>query len=71
MWDFWRMIVVLSDVMVSVLAFGQKVHGFKPGRGSGFLRAIKICSTLSFRGGVKLLAPCCEIFQHVKIHYKV
>jgi hypothetical protein len=27
--------------MVGVLATGSKVRGFKPGRGDGFLRAIK------------------------------
>lgn len=31
-----------------------------------FLRAIKIHSKTSFGGEVKLLAPCCEILQHVK-----
>jgi hypothetical protein len=38
----------LSGVVVSVLAIGPKVRGFKPGRGYGFLRAIKILSTPSF-----------------------
>jgi hypothetical protein len=31
--------------MVSVLAIGPKVGGFKPGRGDEFLKAIKIRST--------------------------
>jgi hypothetical protein len=44
----------LSGVMVSVLATGPKVHGFKPGHGNVFLRVIKIHSTPSFRGQVKL-----------------
>jgi hypothetical protein len=39
--------------MVSVLATGPKVHGFKPGRGDGLLRAIKICSTPFFGEEVK------------------
>jgi hypothetical protein len=30
-----------------MLAIGHKVPGFKPGRGDGFLRAIKIRSTPS------------------------
>jgi hypothetical protein len=34
--------VVLGGVMVIVLAIGAKVCGFKPGRGDGILRAIKI-----------------------------
>jgi hypothetical protein len=39
------------DVVVSVLAVGNKVLGFKPGRDNGFLMAIKICSTSSFCEG--------------------
>jgi hypothetical protein len=31
--------------MVSMLAIGLKVHGFKPGQGDKLLRVIKICST--------------------------
>jgi hypothetical protein len=38
----------LGGVMVSVLATGPMVRGFKPGRGDGFLRAIKIRNTPSF-----------------------
>jgi hypothetical protein len=52
--------------MVSGLAIGQMVRGFKAGRGEGFLRAIKIRSTPSFGGEVKLFAPCRNILQHVK-----
>jgi hypothetical protein len=40
----------LDGVVVSVLATGPKGHRFKHGRGDGFLRAIKICSTPSFDG---------------------
>jgi hypothetical protein len=40
----------LSCVMVSVLATAPNVRGLNPGRGDGFLRAIKILSTLSFGG---------------------
>jgi hypothetical protein len=36
----------LGGVVVSVHSTGAKGRGFKPGRGDGFLRAIKICSTL-------------------------
>jgi hypothetical protein len=56
--------------MVSVLAIGPKVCGLKPARGDGFLRVIKIRSTLSFGGEVKLSAPCCKILMHVKITSK-
>jgi hypothetical protein len=43
--------------MVSVLAIGTKVRGFKLGQGDAFLRAIKIRSTPSFRGGSKAVGP--------------
>jgi hypothetical protein len=56
----------LGGVMVSVLAAGPKGHGFKPCRGDGFLRAIKIRSTPSFKGEIKLEAPCCKTLLHVK-----
>jgi hypothetical protein len=38
----------LGCVVVSVLATGPRGRGFKPGRGDGFLRVIKIHSTPSF-----------------------
>jgi hypothetical protein len=43
--------------MVSVLIISPKVRGFKPGQGSGFLRAIRIRSISSFGGEVKPEAP--------------
>jgi hypothetical protein len=43
----------LSGKMVSLLVIIPKGRGFKPGRGDGFLRAIKIRSTPSFGGEVK------------------
>jgi hypothetical protein len=46
-------LVFLSTVMVSVLVIGPKVRGFKPGRGDGFLRAIKIRRNVSSGGEVK------------------
>jgi hypothetical protein len=39
--------------MVSVLVIGPNVRGFKPGQGDGCLKAIQICSKLSFGGEVK------------------
>jgi hypothetical protein len=39
----------LGGVVVSVLATGHKGCGFEPGQGDGFLRVIKIHSTLSSR----------------------
>jgi hypothetical protein len=57
--------------MISVLAIGPKVRGFKSGQGDGFLRVIKICSTPSFGGEVTPEAPCHKILQHVKNHLQV
>jgi hypothetical protein len=45
-------------LMVTVLAIGPKVRGFKPDRGDGFLRAMKIRSTPYFGGEVKPASPC-------------
>jgi hypothetical protein len=56
----------LSGIVVTVLATGLKGHEFKLGRGSRFLRAIKICSTPSFRWEVKPEVPCCKILRHAK-----
>jgi hypothetical protein len=50
--------------MVSVFAIGPKVRGFKPGQGDGFLRAIQIRSTTSFRGEVTPEALCRKILLH-------
>jgi hypothetical protein len=43
----------LRGVVVSVLATGPKGCGFEPGKGDGFLRAIKISSTSFSRMGSK------------------
>jgi hypothetical protein len=56
--------------MVSVFAIGHKVRRFKPGKGDGFLRAIKVHSTPSFGGEVNLGAPCHNNLQHIKEPYK-
>jgi uncharacterized protein YcfJ len=56
----------LGGIVVNVLATGPKGHGFKHGRGNGFLRAIKICSTPSFGWEVKSEVPCPKILWHVK-----
>jgi hypothetical protein len=52
--------------VVSVLAAGPKGHGFKLGRGDGFLRAIKFRSTPSLGWEVKPEVPCRKILRHVK-----
>jgi hypothetical protein len=53
-----------GGVAVSEVATGYKGRGFKPGRGGGFLRAIKICNTPSFGWEVKPEVPC-KILRHV------
>jgi hypothetical protein len=57
--------------MVGMLTIGSEVRRFKPGRGDGFLTAIKILSMPSFGGEVKLSAPCCKILRHVKNDFEV
>jgi hypothetical protein len=57
----------LSGVLVSVFATGPKSRSLKYIQGDGFLRAIKIRSTLSFGWEIKSEAPCRKILQHVKI----
>jgi hypothetical protein len=56
--------------MVSVLAIGPSVRGFKPLRCDGILKAIKIRSTTSFGGEVKPLDPCRKILRHEKDFYE-
>jgi hypothetical protein len=48
-----------------------KVRGFKPGRGDGFLREIKIRSTPSFVVKGKPSAACCKILRHVQYTLEV
>jgi hypothetical protein len=56
----------LGGVVVSVLATGPKVRGFKRGRGERFLRAIKIQSTPSLGWEVKPEVPRRKILRYVK-----
>jgi hypothetical protein len=59
--------VPATGIMVSVLATGPKVRGFKAGRGDGCLRAIKIRSTSSLGGEIKPEALCRKVLRHVKV----
>jgi hypothetical protein len=52
--------------VVSVLATGPKGCGFNPNQGEGFLRAIKISGTPSFRWEVKPEVPSHKILRHVR-----
>jgi hypothetical protein len=54
--------------MVSVLVIRPNVRRFKPGRGDGFLKAIKMRSMTSFGGEVKPSAPRRKILRQVKSH---
>jgi hypothetical protein len=54
---------IIVVLMVSLLAIGPKVR-------DGFLRALKIHSTTSFRKEVMVLAPC-KLLWHDKEPYKV
>jgi hypothetical protein len=60
----------LGGVMVNVLDIGPKVRVLKPGRGDGFLRAIKIRCTTSFGRKLKPEVPCRKILRHVKEFYE-
>jgi hypothetical protein len=55
------LVVALGGVVVSMLA-----TGLNPAEDRGFLRAIKICSTTSFREEVKLSVLCRKILWHVE-----
>jgi hypothetical protein len=52
--------------VVSVLASGPKGRGFEHGRGDGFLGAIKIRSTPSFRWEAKPQVPFHKILRYIK-----
>jgi hypothetical protein len=51
--------------VVSVLATGSKGRKFKPDRGDGLLKVVKIRSTPSFGWEVKPDVPCRKILRHV------
>jgi hypothetical protein len=62
----------LGGVTVSVLTIGLKIRGLKPVEDNGFLRAIKLRSTPSFGGEVKLkaTAQCHKSSWNVKEPFK-
>jgi hypothetical protein len=53
--------VILGGLVVIALSIGPKIRGLKPGRGDGFLSAIKIRSTHSFGEEVMPPGPCRNI----------
>jgi hypothetical protein len=60
----------LGGVIVRVLVVGLSVRGFKPDRGDGFLRAIRICRTTSLGEEVKPSAPYRKVLGYLKITCK-
>jgi hypothetical protein len=52
------------------MALNTRFEGSNPAKGDGFLRTIKIRSTLSFRLEVKPSAPCRKILRYVKIPFR-
>jgi hypothetical protein len=55
-----------GGLVVSVLAIGPKVHGFKPGHGRCIFKGDKILSMTSFGEEVKPSAACRNILRHVR-----
>jgi hypothetical protein len=55
--------------VVIMLANISRIRGFKPDDDDGFLRAIKVRSTTSFGGKVKLEVPCRWILRHITENY--
>jgi hypothetical protein len=64
-------VVILGGIVVSVLAIGPRVVGFKPGRGDGFFKGDEMCSTLYFGGEVKPSSLYRKILWHVKSHGRI
>jgi hypothetical protein len=58
-------VVVISGLVVSMLAIGSKVHGFRPGRGRWVFKCDEIRNTLSLGRVVEPSVPC-KILQLVK-----
>jgi hypothetical protein len=61
-----RLFSRLGGVKVSLLAIGSKVHGYKAGRGDGFLKAMKIHSKTSIEGEVKPSAHVVRFYKMLK-----
>jgi hypothetical protein len=50
----------VGGLVVSILASGTQVRGFKPDRSRRIFSGEKILSMPSFAGGVKPCVPCCR-----------
>jgi hypothetical protein len=64
-------IVAVGGLLVSVLAIGPNVRGFKTGQGRCIFKGDKIRSTTSFGGEVKPSVTCREILRQVKDLYSM
>jgi hypothetical protein len=62
--------VTICGLVVSMLAIGSKVCGFKPGHYDRCARAIKIRDTTFIGGEVKPSVSCRKILRHVKKRYE-
>jgi hypothetical protein len=62
---------ILGGLVVVCLLLDPRFAGSNPTEGDRFLKATKICSTVSFGGEVKLSAPCRKILWHVKEPFEV
>jgi hypothetical protein len=70
MWKSNIIILALGSLVVSVLATGTNVRGFKPGQGRCISNADKMCSMTFFRWEVKPSISCRKILWHVKEPYR-
>jgi hypothetical protein len=68
--DLYVCVFILYGVVVSVLAIGPKVCGFRLGRGRWIFKGEKIRSTPPFGGEVKPPASYRKILRHVKEPFK-
>jgi hypothetical protein len=60
------MTVDLGGLVVGVLPIGLQVRGFKPGQGRWIFKGVKIHSTTSSGGELKLSLPCRKTLRHFK-----
>jgi hypothetical protein len=72
MWVSEKVIQLQHSVAcwLSCLLLNTRFVGWNLAKDDGFLTAIKIRSTTSFGGEVKLAVPCRKIIRHVEEPYK-
>jgi hypothetical protein len=62
--------IALGGLVIACLPLNPRFEGSYPAEDDGFLRALKINSTISFAGKIKPSVPCCNILRHVKDPYE-